>query len=85
MLDRVTAVWTLDDAESWWSRHERGQSRPARRRLGRKRRNRCRPINRSNGRQQRLRIEFRLSAGTGTVPPGFDRTAVFEPPDDLQS
>jgi serine/threonine protein kinase len=25
MLDRVVATWTLDDAEAWWSRHERGQ------------------------------------------------------------
>jgi hypothetical protein len=25
MLDRVAATWTLDDAEAWWSRHERGQ------------------------------------------------------------
>ena len=25
MLERVTATWTLDDAEAWWSRHERGQ------------------------------------------------------------
>ncbi|MBX3411681.1 MAG: serine/threonine protein kinase [Pirellulales bacterium] len=32
MLDRVTAKWTLDDAEAWWSRYERGQlgqQRPA--------------------------------------------------------
>jgi serine/threonine protein kinase len=25
MLDRVTQVWSLDEAEAWWSRHERGQ------------------------------------------------------------
>ena len=25
MLDRVPQPWSLDDAESWWSRHERGQ------------------------------------------------------------
>jgi serine/threonine protein kinase len=25
LLDRVTATWTLDDAEGWWSRHDRGQ------------------------------------------------------------
>jgi serine/threonine protein kinase len=25
MLDRVAAQWTLDDAEAWWGRHERGQ------------------------------------------------------------
>ncbi len=25
MLERVTATWTLEDAEAWWSRHERGQ------------------------------------------------------------
>ncbi|MGD9646885.1 MAG: serine/threonine protein kinase [Pirellulales bacterium] len=25
MLDRVSATWTLDHAEAWWSRHERGQ------------------------------------------------------------
>ncbi|MBX9791439.1 MAG: serine/threonine protein kinase [Pirellulales bacterium] len=25
MLERVAARWTLDDAEAWWSRHERGQ------------------------------------------------------------
>lgn len=25
MLDRVVTNWTLEDAESWWSRHERGQ------------------------------------------------------------
>ena len=26
MLDRVTQSWSLDDAEAWWSRHERGQA-----------------------------------------------------------
>jgi serine/threonine protein kinase len=26
LLDRVTATWTLEDAEGWWSRHDRGQS-----------------------------------------------------------
>lgn len=25
MLDRVPHTWSVDDAESWWSRHERGQ------------------------------------------------------------
>jgi len=25
MLARVTGSWSLDDAEEWWSRHERGQ------------------------------------------------------------
>src|SRR6185369_3466621 len=25
MLDRVAATWSLDDAEAWWSRRERGQ------------------------------------------------------------
>jgi serine/threonine protein kinase len=25
MLDRVVQSWSLDDAEAWWSRHERGQ------------------------------------------------------------
>ena len=25
MLDRVAQTWSLDDAEAWWSRHERGQ------------------------------------------------------------
>jgi tRNA A-37 threonylcarbamoyl transferase component Bud32 len=25
MLERVTAQWSLDDAEAWWGRHERGQ------------------------------------------------------------
>jgi len=25
MLDRVTRSWSLNDAEEWWSRHERGQ------------------------------------------------------------
>jgi eukaryotic-like serine/threonine-protein kinase len=26
LLDRVTDRWTLDEAEAWWSRHERGRS-----------------------------------------------------------
>ena len=25
MLNRVAQAWTLNDAEEWWSRHERGQ------------------------------------------------------------
>jgi serine/threonine protein kinase len=25
MLNRVTQTWTLESAEEWWSRHERGQ------------------------------------------------------------
>jgi serine/threonine protein kinase len=26
MLDRVKQVWSVDDAEAWWGRHERGQT-----------------------------------------------------------
>jgi serine/threonine protein kinase len=29
MLDRVAQSWSLDDAEAWWSRHERGQQSAA--------------------------------------------------------
>ncbi|MDX1964516.1 MAG: serine/threonine protein kinase [Pirellulales bacterium] len=25
LLDRVPAIWTTEDAEAWWSRHDRGQ------------------------------------------------------------
>jgi eukaryotic-like serine/threonine-protein kinase len=28
MLERVVSNWSLEDAESWWSRHERGQLVP---------------------------------------------------------
>ena len=28
MLNRANGIWTLDEAESWWSRHERGQVAP---------------------------------------------------------
>ena len=80
MLDRVTQVWSLDDAEEWWSRHERGQqpNKSAE----------AEPIsgfsNRSAGPQASTPGPKSPVAEQAkqTVAPGLDRTTIFELDDD---
>jgi serine/threonine protein kinase len=77
MLERVTNAqpWTLDDAEAWWSRHERslksgtgfslsgvGQS----------------PGTTGSGANS---ADPKLSQPPATVTPGLDQTACFPPPE----
>jgi eukaryotic-like serine/threonine-protein kinase len=76
MLDRVKQVWSLDDAEEWWSRHERGQQSPATS-AGR--------FKQAGSSSVTSSPESKSPAAapvTGTVTPGFDRTMNFESPDD---
>jgi len=79
MLDRVATAWTLDDAEGWWSRHERGQM----------------PVHPANGPLSRFATNPRKDssagapspsspAGINTVAPNFDQTMLFQPPGDKQ-
>ncbi len=80
MLDRVISNWSLDDAEAWWSRHERGQqsatasgggSAQARGNSG------ASPPSSKPGPSSPA-----AANATGTVTPGFDRTMMFSPPGD---
>jgi eukaryotic-like serine/threonine-protein kinase len=78
LLDRVATDWSLDDAEGWWSRHERGQQShdPS-----------GRGSTPSNGNSSESRAASRSAKsaakpGAGTATPGFDRTAIFEAPED---
>ncbi len=76
MLDRVAQRWTLDEAEAWWSRHERGQSAntvaEAVRNLGSADRATTSPAN----------VAATMSVGDelaeGTLPPGLDQTMHFD-------
>lgn len=80
LLDRVTAAWSLDDAEGWWSRHDRGQQ--AQDASGRSNA----PANgnlrgtRSSGPEQTVAAPAAAAPGTGAT--GFDRTMDFNPADD---
>jgi serine/threonine protein kinase len=69
MLDRVAAVWTLDDAETWWSRFERGQ--PTHRQDNPP--ERVVKLPKSSG-------DPVANPAQGTIAPSFDRTVVYEPP-----
>ncbi len=76
MLERVVQKWSLDDAEAWWSRHERGQQ-PTAAPVG--------PPTKGFGASDTKSPAPKsppASPATGTIPPGFDRTMVFDPPDD---
>lgn len=68
MLDRVAAVWTLEDAETWWSRFERGQSTHSQ----------------SDSAQHGSSAAASSANGPaeGTIAPSFDRTVIYEPPGD---
>ncbi len=83
MLDRVPQHWSLDDAESWWSRHERGQhpaavgtgDLPDTGNLSSAGQDATppRPAGRTSG---------AAAPAAGTVAHGLDRTTVFNSPED---
>jgi serine/threonine protein kinase len=81
MLERVTAPWTLDDAESWWSRHERALASPVQTN-GPSSPFAQSPAAGKDGNSDGARAS---AGGTGTAPSGFDRTTLFDPPDDRRS
>ncbi len=80
MLDRAVQTWTLDDAEAWWSRHERGQQLPGS------------SIGGSGNQNADAPKDSRVTSGcesnattpraTGTIAFGLDRTSDFKSPDD---
>jgi len=80
MLDRVAKSWSLDDAEAWWSRHERGQQSAAA------------PVIRptkGNGNGVSSAPPKPLEPKSPAAPQamnktasGFDRTMIFDSPDD---
>jgi serine/threonine protein kinase len=70
MLDRVDAEWTLDDAETWWSRFERGQS--------------THPHAEASERETSSAVSPAGGPAGGTIAPSFDRTVIYEPPGDDQ-
>ena len=65
MLDRVAAAWTLDDAETWWSRFERGQP------------TRSHEAPTEGARPATGTVN---GPSDGTIAPSFDRTVIYEPP-----
>jgi serine/threonine protein kinase len=81
MLDRAVQTWTLDDAEAWWSRHERGQQLPDS------------SIGGSGNQNAVAPKDSRVTSGdgsnattprpTGTIAFGLDRTSDFKSPDDF--
>ncbi len=76
MLERVVEKWSLDDAETWWSRHERGQQ-PATVVAGPP----TRGFGASDTKPPAPKNPAASSPG-GTIPSGFDRTMAFDPPDE---
>jgi serine/threonine protein kinase len=91
LLDRVAATWTLDDAEGWWSRHDRGQVSQS---LAASRSHAPGSGNlrgtRTGGPEQTIEMPAAPPAKTsnpaaptpGTGATGFDRTMDFNPADD---
>ncbi len=79
MLARVVCDWSLDDAEAWWSRHERGQQPSGVSSFGGSSR-----FARESGNVSASdsSSQVKVSTDAPTMPPGFDRTAIFDPPDD---
>jgi len=76
MLDRVSAAWALDDAEEWWSRHERRSQSGS---LADSR------ISQSGiGGSSRTIANGPATKPASTATDSFDRTAVFEHPDDAE-
>jgi serine/threonine protein kinase len=65
MLDRSVAVWSVDDAESWWSRHERRQQ------SGLMTGSEVNLATVSNSSK---------SVATNTSSAGFDQTTILRPP-----
>jgi serine/threonine protein kinase len=97
MLARVASDWSLDDAETWWSRHERSQSVAGRIAAGFGSRSTAGAASQpasapaslaapgqgaSNGGPPAAAGPKPPTPGAGTVTPGLDRTTVFESPDD---
>ncbi len=81
LLDRVAAKWSLDDAEGWWSRHERGQQPLEASGHSHAPGNGNLRGTRSSGPEQTLAAKPAASApGTGAT--GFDRTMDFNPSED---
>lgn len=65
MLERVAAAWTLDDAETWWSRFERGQPTRSHDAPSEGAKPAAGPVH---------------GPSDGTIAPSFDRTVIYEPP-----
>lgn len=102
MLTRVASDWSLDDAETWWSRHERSQSAAGRIAAGFGSRSTTGAASRSGSasnaaisasgaasasqappanRPKSAKDPNPDSAAGGTVPPGLDRTMIFDSPE----
>jgi serine/threonine protein kinase len=76
MLDRVSATWALDDAEEWWSRHERRSQSGSMAD--------SRTSQSGFGGSSRAVANGPATKPTSTDTSSFDRTAVFEHPDDKE-
>ncbi|MBX7073639.1 MAG: serine/threonine protein kinase [Pirellulales bacterium] len=76
MLNRVASNWSLDDAEAWWSRHERGQARPPQSSAATGQET---AANRNAATAASGSTSFTTEVGTASS--SFDQTAFFEPPD----
>jgi serine/threonine protein kinase len=79
MLDRAPRTWSLDDAETWWSRHERTTQGATLTALGDfAATSALAPATD----QQPTRPTGSAPPVTRTMPQGMDRTTVFDSPDD---
>lgn len=73
MLDRAGTSWTVDEAEAWWGRHERGQQTTGRRGAS---------DVAGQGSSSGTAATLAPDAANGTGTPAFDRTEIFQPRDD---
>jgi len=77
MLDRVASTWTLDDAEAWWSRHERGMA------MGSSTTDAFGSASGSQfGSKSAATATQQTARDTRTSAQGLDRTTVFNSPED---
>lgn len=76
MLDRVAEAWSLEDAESWWSRYERGQQSAKRGPQG--------PatfaVSTAHAATKSDAEDRRRDPDAGTLASGLDRTTFFDSP-----
>lgn len=80
MLDRATQSWSLDDAEEWWSRHERGQQSGGR--SGGAPTTASPSSATDSPAPSAADGNATAAQATRTVAPGLDRTTLFNSPED---
>lgn len=74
MLERAGSTWSVDEADAWWGRYERGQHASLHR-----------PAAQDKSEAGGAGLPDSLAVGgAATVRPTFDRTEIFQPPEETE-